>query len=254
MARKTLQTNLQINTGNGAAKDQDLSPVGAMIGDDIKFSVENGYLKVKLPSEKPDPFAPGAILSDKDIKKALKQDLLEIKSPFKELKLQPSSLDVHLASTILVYARRRVKNAVIDLKKPVEEYMEYEEIDPERGAVLHPREFILGVTSEWFALSNQLLANVEGKSSLGRLGLVIHATAGFIDPGFNGHITLEITNLTEQPMIIYPNMPIGQVRFSILTSPAEHSYGESVLGSKKYKNEFSKNPKPIASQYWKNLV
>jgi dCTP deaminase len=121
------------------------------------------------------------------------------------------------------------------------------------GAVIHPREFILGVTSEWFELGDQLLANVEGKSSLGRLGLVIHATAGFVDPGWAGHITLEITNLTEQPMIIYPNMTIGQVRFSRLSSPAEHLYGEEILGTKKYKNPFSNTPKPIASQFWKNL-
>lgn len=193
------------------------------------------------------------VLSDRDIKKAIKEKNLSIKSPF-DLKFQPSSLDVHIAPTILIFSRRRIHNAVIDLKRPVDEYMEYEVMDPEKGAVIHPREFILGVTSEWFELGNQLLANVEGKSSLGRLGLVIHATAGFVDPGWAGHITLEITNLTEQPMIIYPNMPIGQIRFSMLSTPAEHMYGEEVLGTKKYKNPFSKNPKPIASQYWKNLV
>lgn len=192
------------------------------------------------------------VLSDRDIKKAIKEKSLSIKSPF-DIKFQPSSLDVHIAPTILIFSRRRIQNAVIDLKKPVEEYMEYEVMDEEKGAVLHPREFILGVTSEWFELGDQLLANVEGKSSLGRLGLVIHATAGFVDPGWAGHITLEITNLTEQPMIIYPNMPIGQVRFSMLSSPAENLYGDVVLGTKKYKNPFSKNPKPIASQYWKNL-
>lgn len=192
------------------------------------------------------------VLSDHDIKKSIKEKKLQIKSPF-PIVFQPSSLDVHIASTILTFARRRIKNAVIDLKKPVEEYMEYETMDETKGAIIHPREFILGVTSEWFALSNQLIANVEGKSSLGRLGLVIHATAGFVDPGWAGHITLEITNLTEQPMIIYPLMPIGQVRFTFLSSPAEHMYGESILGTKKYKNIFSKHPKPIASQYWKNL-
>lgn len=195
----------------------------------------------------------GSVLSDKDIKKALEAKIVKIKSPF-PLKFQPSSMDLHLAPTILVFSRRRVKNAVIDLKKPVDEYMEYEVGNLEKGVVIHPREFILGVTSEWFSLSNQILANVEGKSSLGRLGLVIHATAGFVDPGFEGHVTLEITNLTEQPMILYPNMPIGQIRFSVLSSPSEHSYGEAILGSKKYKNNFSKNPRPIASQYWKNLV
>lgn len=193
------------------------------------------------------------VLSDRDIKAALKKKYLGIKSPY-PVKFQPSSLDVHIAPTILTFSRRRIKNAVIDLKKPVDAYMEYEVMDPSQGTVIHPREFILGVTAEWFELNNELLANVEGKSSLGRLGLVIHATAGFVDPGWAGHITLEITNLTEQPMIIYPGMPIGQIRFSRLSSPAEHMYGESVLGTKKYKNPFSKNPKPIASQYWKNLV
>lgn len=192
------------------------------------------------------------VLSDVDIKKAIKNKLLTIKSPY-SLRLQPSSLDVHIAPTILTFSRRRIKSAVIDLKKPVDEYMEYEVMDKNKGTVIHPREFILGVTLEWFELSNQLLANVEGKSSLGRLGLVIHATAGFVDPGWAGHITLEITNLTEQPMIIYPGMPIGQIRFSMLSSPAKHIYGESVLRTKQYKNPYTTNPKPIASQYWKNL-
>lgn len=193
------------------------------------------------------------VLSDRDIKKAIQEKSLLIKSPH-ELVFQPSSLDVHLSKNILTFARRRVKDFVIDLKKPVDEYMDNEVIDGKKGAVIHPHEFILGVTTEWFQLSNTHLANVEGKSSLGRLGLVIHATAGFIDPGFAGHITLEITNLTDMPMILYPDMPIGQIRFSTLSSPAEHQYGEKVLGSKQYKNPFSKSPKPIASQYWKNLA
>lgn len=192
------------------------------------------------------------VLSDRDIKKAIKEKKLEIKSPY-DLKFQPSSLDVHLSKNILTFLRRRVENAVIDVKKPVEDYMEYEVIDEDKGTVIHPHEFILGVTTEWFALSGNLLANVEGKSSLGRLGLVIHATAGFIDPGFSGHITLEITNLTDMPMVLYANMPIGQIRFSQLSSPAEHLYGERILGSKEYKNTYSRNPRPIASQYWKNL-
>jgi dCTP deaminase len=192
------------------------------------------------------------VLSDRDIKQALKEKLLQVKSPL-NLKYQPASLDVHLAKTILTFERRRVKDAIIDLKKPVDEYMRYEVIDATKGTVIHPHEFILGVTVEWVQLSENVLANVEGKSSLGRLGFVIHATAGFIDPGFAGHITLEITNLTDMPMVIYPNMPIGQIRFSTLKSPAEILYGSEVLGSKKYKNAYSTSPKPIASQYWKNL-
>jgi dCTP deaminase len=189
-------------------------------------------------------------MSDADIKQALKEGLIELKSS-KKLAFQPASIDVHLAPTIMTFARRRVTNAVIDLKKPVDEFCEYEVIDPKKGTVLHPREFILGVTTEWVHLSDRVIANVDGKSSLGRLGLVIHATAGFIDPGFAGHITLEITNLTEQPLIIYPNMPVGQFRFTLLNSPAEVEYG-SKLGSK-YKNTYSENPRPMPSQYWKNF-
>lgn len=193
----------------------------------------------------------GAALSDRDIKQAIQKGYLKVKSPY-DLNIQPSSIDVHLAKNILILARRRNKGAVIDLKKPVEEFCEYEVLDGVKGTILHPHEFILGVTQEWFHLPSQLLANVEGKSSLGRLGLVVHATAGFIDPGFSGHVTLEITNLTDQPLVIYPDMPIGQVRFTVLTSEAEHQYGEAVLGSK-YINTFSKNPKPMPSQYWKNF-
>lgn len=194
------------------------------------------------------------VLSDRDIKKAIDEGIIEIQYPEQDLQIQPSSIDLHLASTIMTFKRRSVKTAVIDLKEPVDNFVQLEEIDMNKGTIIHPHEFILGVTTEWVKLPKNLLANVEGKSSLGRLGLVIHATAGFIDPGFTGHITLEITNLTDMPMILYANMPIGQIRFSVLTSPAQNAYGSAILGSKKYKNTYSKNPKPIASQYWKNLV
>lgn len=193
-----------------------------------------------------------SVLSDKDLKQVLNKGLLKIKSPLR-LNIQPSSLDVHLAGTILIFVRRRIKDVVIDVKKPIDEYIEYEKME-KNGTVLHPHEFILGVTTEWFELSNQIMGSVEGKSSLGRLGLIIHATAGYIDPGFSGHITLEITNLTEQPMIIYPYMAIGQVRFSYLSSPSEKMYGDPSLGSKKYKNPYSQNPKPKPSEYWKNFI
>lgn len=193
----------------------------------------------------------GTVLSDHDIKLAIKSEYIQWKSPYK-LVTQPASIDLHLAKTIMTFLRRRVEKGAIDLKKPVNDFVEYEIIDKEKGTVIHPHEFILGVTEEWVHLPNQLLANVDGKSSLGRLGLVIHATAGFVDPGYSGHITLEITNLTEQPLIIYPGMPVGQIRFTVMTSPADLSYGDPKLGSK-YLNKFSKNPKPIASEYWKNF-
>lgn len=193
----------------------------------------------------------GAVLSDRDIKLAMRSGYLKTKFVDPQC-IQPSSIDLHLAKTLLVFARRRVKNAAIDLKRPVDDYMEYEVIDGKTGTVLHPREFVLGVTKEWFQLPSQLLANVEGKSSLGRLGMVVHATAGFIDPGFSGHATLEITNLTEQPLVIYAGMMTGQIRFSVLTSPAEHIYGDPILQNK-YINKPSKNPRPMPSQFWKNF-
>ncbi len=205
-------------------------------------------LQAKLPFLK----YPGAVLSDRDIRASLESGLIEIKSPH-ELNIQPASLDVRLAPTIMTFSRRELNGGAIDVKAPVDSFIEYEELDPKKGTVLHPHEFVLGVTAEWFKLSDQIIANVDGKSSLGRLGLVIHATAGFVDPGFAGHITLEITNLTEQPLIIYPDMPVGQVRFSVLTSPGQHPYGSKGLGSKKYPNEYSENPRPIASQFYKNF-
>lgn len=194
----------------------------------------------------------GTVLSDGDIRLAINSGYLKIR-PEKGLSIQPASVDVHLAKTVLTFARRRIKDGAIDLKKPIEEYIDFETLDPKKGTVIHPHEFILGVTKEWIELPNQLIANVDGKSSLGRLGLVIHATAGFVDAGFSGHVTLEITNLTDLPLVLYPGMPVGQIRFTVLTSPAEHPYGQEILGSKKYINSFSENPKPIASQYWKNF-
>ena len=195
---------------------------------------------------------PGSMLSDRDIKLAISSGYLQIKSPI-ELCIQPASLDVHLARTISFISRRRLRNSAIDLKKPVEDFMDYEEIDPVEGLTLHPREFILGVTREWFGFTSQICGDLDGKSSLGRLGLVVHSTAGFFDPGFEGHGTLEITNLTERPLIIYPNIPVGQMRFSVLTSPSEKVYGDQSLGSKQYKNPYSQDPRPKPSEYYKNF-
>src|SRR2546423_810103 len=121
----------------------------------------------------------GATLSDRDIKLALDSKYFEIKSPF-PLDIQPSSIDLHLAPTILIFPRVRKGDAIMDLRQPVDQFVEYVEM-PKSGFVLHPREFLLGATSEWLKLPKQLCASVDGKSSLGRLGLVIHSTAGFID-------------------------------------------------------------------------
>lgn len=190
------------------------------------------------------------VLSDRDIQAALAENALEIRSP-RDLRYQPASLDVHVARTIVVF--NGVNNRPIDLRMPTDDFSRYQTID-DSGLVMQPREFLLGVTVEWFSLSGTLLANIEGKSSLGRLGLIVHVTAGFIDPGFSGHVTLEMVNLNAHPIIIYPGMPVGQIRFSRLQSAPTHMYGEVALGSKGYKNHYSDDPKPIYSQYWKNFA
>lgn len=195
----------------------------------------------------------GAVLSDRDMKAAIAEGLLRIDSPT-ELRIQPASLDVHLARGIAFFSRSRIRDAKIDLRRPVEDFMSYEDMDPNTGYNLHPREFILGVTRECFGMPPELCGSLDGKSSLARLGLLIHATGGFVDPGFKGHITLEMTNITERPITIYPYMPVGQMRFSVLSSPAEVVYGSPSLNSKQYRNPFSDDPKPKPSEYYKNFA
>lgn len=196
---------------------------------------------------------PGGVLSRPDIKLAIDTGLIEVKSPC-PLDIQPASLELHLARIVAFISRGKVRDAAIDLKKPVEDLMDYETIDPVRGYTIHPREFFLGVTREWIHFPAQLIGNLDGKSSLGRLGFVVHSTAGFFDPGFRGHGTLEITNLTERPITIYQHIPVGQMRFSVLTSAADVLYGDPSLGSKKYSNEYSDDPRPIPSEYYKHFL
>jgi dCTP deaminase len=114
--------------------------------------------------------------------------------------------------------------------------------------ILHPGEFVLGATLERVALGDDIVARFEGKSSLGRLGLQVHSTAGFVDPGFDGHVTLELSNVANLPITLYPGMKIGQVSFLALTEPAEHAYGSKGLGSK-YQGQVG----PTPSQYWRNF-
>lgn len=200
--------------------------------------------------ELPSFLNPGS-LSSRDIRRCIEVGYLGVKSPA-ELDIQAASIDVSVARTIAQFSRNKFDEGCIDLKKPVDNLMEFIVMDPVKGFMLHPREFILGVTREWFDIPSRLEGKLDGKSSLGRLGVVVHVTAGYFDPGFAGHGTLEITNLTERPVRIYPNIPIGQMRFSTLTSEPENVYGDKALGSKSYKNPYTEDPKPIPSEYWKN--
>ena len=183
-------------------------------------------------------------LSDSTIARLLGEGRIEI-DPYESSLLQPSSVDVRVDRFFRVF--RNSRYPYIDVKQAQEDLTELVTIDDE-PFILHPGEFVLGSTLERIKLPDDLVARLEGKSSLGRLGLLIHSTAGFIDPGWDGHVTLELSNVANLPITIYFGMKIGQVSFVQMTEPAETPYGAGSLGSK-YQGQ--KGPTP--SRYWKNF-
>jgi dCTP deaminase len=185
------------------------------------------------------------ILSDRDIKKALKTGRIVI-DPLFPGAMQPASVDLHLGADFLIF--RNDRHAFIDPAQPIEEMMDRVAIDNKRQFIIHPREFALGMTYEVTGVADDLVGRLEGKSSLGRMGLIIHATAGYLDPGNKLKMTLELHNISNLPIKLYYKMPIAQISFVQLTSPAEHPYGEKKLNSKYYGDM-----KPQASKYWKNF-
>ena len=185
------------------------------------------------------------VLSDRTIRRLLGEGRIEIE-PYDESLLQPSSVDVRVDRYFRVFHNARYP--FIDVREPQEDLTELVEADSE-PFILHPGEFVLGSTLERIKLPDDLVARLEGKSSLGRLGLLIHSTAGFIDPGWDGHVTLELSNVANLPITIYVGMKIGQLSFVQLTEPAEAPYGSTGLGSK-YQGQ--KGPTP--SRYWKNFA
>lgn len=185
------------------------------------------------------------ILSDRDIKKALKEGRISIEPMFPNA-LQPASVDLHLGSEFLVF--RTTDQVCIDPKEPIDGIMERVKIDEKRQFVLHPGEFALGMMYETTGVGDDIVGRLEGKSSLGRIGLLIHATAGYLDPGNKLKMTLELHNVSPLPIKLYYKMPIAQMSYTPLTSPADHPYGKAKLGSKYYGAM-----RPQASQYWKNF-
>ena len=169
------------------------------------------------------------LLSDRDLKAALASGRMGL-APYDEAMVQPSSIDVRLDRYFRVFANHRY--TAIDPKVAQDDLTELLEPEGEEPFVLHPGEFVLGSTLEVITLGDDLAARLEGKSSLGRLGLLTHSTAGFIDPGFSGHVTLELSNVANLPIKLYPGMKIGQICVLPLTSPAEHPYGSSIYGSR----------------------
>ena len=185
------------------------------------------------------------VLSDRTIRRLLEEERIGI-DPFDDELVQPSSVDVRVDRLFRVF--RNSRYPFIDVKEPMEDLTELVEIDGDEPFILHPGEFVLGSTLERITLPDDLVARLEGKSSLGRLGLLIHSTAGFVDPGWDGHVTLELSNVANLPITIYYGMKIGQLSFVQLTEPAEHPYGTGDIGSK-YQGQTG----PTPSRYWKNF-
>ena len=161
------------------------------------------------------------ILSDRTIREQLAAGRLVI-DPFDDTLVQPSSVDVRVAREFRVFHNNR--QPYIDVRKPSEDLTDLVEIGDDEPFILHPGEFVLGSTVERVAIPDDLVARLEGKSSLGRLGLLIHSTAGYIDPGWDGHITLELSNVARLPITIYAGMKIGQLSFQQLTTPIDQPY------------------------------
>jgi len=185
------------------------------------------------------------ILSDRDIRAEIAAGRIVI-DPYVPEAVQPSSVDLHLDRRFRVF--RNSRYPYIDVRTDQPELTELVEIAGDEPFILHPGEFVLGSTFERVELPNDLVARLEGKSSLGRLGLLIHSTAGYVDPGWEGNLTLELSNVANLPITLYDGMKIGQISFQRLTSPVEVGYGDARIGSK-YRGQRD----PTASLYHRDF-
>lgn len=186
------------------------------------------------------------ILSDRSIREAIDSGRIVI-DPLDESMIQPSSVDVTVDRYFRVF--RNHTTGIIDVKTNLEDLTELVEIPDGDVFILHPGEFVLGATAERVAIGDDLVGRLEGKSSLGRLGLLIHSTAGFVDAGWDGYLTLELSNVATLPITLYPGMKIGQISFLSMTTPADRPYGSASLGSK-YQGQRG----PTPSRYWENFT
>lgn len=184
-------------------------------------------------------------MSDRDIRASIEAGQIGLE-PLDMSLLQPSSFDVRIDRFFRLFDNH--KYAFIDPAEPQEELTRFVEVAADEPFILHPGEFVLGSTYEFVKLPDNVAARLEGKSSLGRLGLVTHSTAGFVDPGFNGHVTLELSNMATLPIKLWPGMKIGQLCFFQLSSPSETPYG-----SAKYLNRYQGQRGPTASRSHMNF-
>lgn len=186
------------------------------------------------------------VLSDRTIKEEISRGRIVIE-PLDPACIQPASIDVHLDRKLRVFRTWRYPY-YIDVKQNLDDLTELIEIDDEKPFFLQPGEFVLASTVECITLPDDIVGRLEGKSSLGRIGLLIHSTAGYVDPGWNGHLTMELSNVAKLPMTLYYGMRIGQISFIRLTSAAENLYGSEALGSK-----YQGQTEPTPSRYYQDF-
>ena len=184
----------------------------------MTVSSENGHARTR----------PSSVLSDGTIRRLVEEGRLKIE-PWDPRMIQPASVDLKLGPSFRVFHNHRIQT--IDLADPPQNLTEQVTLENGDTFVIHPNEFVLGRTEEWVELPDDIVARIEGKSSLGRLGLIVHATAGFVDPGFRGTLTLEITNFNSVPIVLRTGLPIAQLSLMALDAPAERPYGHEDLGS-----------------------
>ncbi len=259
-AAREVDEDVAVHVGHeraGGLRDHDRQVDRERIGDDAALALED-LLRARARNRRPEhdrasPSHPDprvvddvvVVLSDRTIRRLVAEERIGI-DPYDDDLVQPSSVDVRVDRFFRVF--RNAHHPYIDVKQPMEGLTELVEIGGEEPFILHPGEFVLGSTLERVTLPDDLVARLEGKSSLGRLGLLIHSTAGFIDPGWDGHVTLELSNVANLPITIYVGMKIGQLSFVQMTEAAESPYGSASLGSK-YKGQTG----PTPSRYWQNF-
>jgi dCTP deaminase len=185
------------------------------------------------------------VLSDRTIRAEVESGRI-VFDPFDPALVQPSSVDMRVDRKFRVFHNARYP--YIDVRRPMDELTEMIEVEDDAPFILHPGEFVLGQTLERVRLPDDIVARLEGKSSLGRLGLLIHSTAGFVDAGFEGNLTLELSNVANLPITIYYGMPIGQISFMRMDGPVERPYGSGEAGSK-----YQGQTEPTASRYHLNF-
>ncbi len=190
------------------------------------------------------------LLSDRDILDQINRDRVKL-DPFEPTMIQPSSIDVRLDRIFRTFDNHKYPH--IDPAADQSDLTREINVGPDDAFVLHPGEFVLGSTYEFVTLPDDIAARLEGKSSLGRLGLMTHSTAGFIDPGFGGHITLELANVATLPIKLYPGMKIGQLCFFQLSSPAEHPYGSEKYGSR-YQGQRGPTPSRSHANFYRTPI